>query len=302
MQLEHASRQTRLITLGPVSARKEACRHRYRRMPEAVVRLTAGQGGERATLRCRLLEDDRTSAAVSTLGSRAVVVLAFLAMMSSDAAAQSDVLGSETPVAFPMAQIATFLFLMLGPTKIIGPFVKVTEGAERELEQKIAFAAIVFSGIALLIAGLLGEIILRKYTIPLPIVALSAGIILFIVAIQDTVRHFSVEATTVTSATRPKPTMKLALDPLAFPVIAPPYGIAALIVFLSFAPDFKSQLQIGGIVLAILAMNLLAMLFATRLVTSIGVALAILGAVLSIVQVALGLQIISNSLKALGAV
>ena len=53
---------------------------------------------------------------------------------------------------------------------------------------------------------------------------------------------------------------------------------------------------------AILAINLLAMLFATRLVTSIGVALAILGAVLSIVQVALGLQIISNSLKALGAV
>jgi multiple antibiotic resistance protein len=93
--------------------------------------------------------------------------------------------------------------------------------------------------------------------------------------------------------------MKLALDPLAFPVIVTPYGIAALIVFLSFAPDVESQIQIGLIVVAILALDLLVMLFARKLLTTLGIFLAILGAVLAVVQVALGLQIIHNSLRAL---
>jgi len=73
-----------------------------------------------------------------------------------------------------------------------------------------------------------------------------------------------------------------------------------LIVFLSFAPDVESQVQIGLIVMAILALDLLAMLFARKLFASLGILLAILGAVLAVVQVALGLQIIHNSLLTLG--
>lgn len=230
----------------------------------------------------------------------AVLVLMASALTTTSASAQSVSVVPETPIYFPMAHIVTFLFLMLGPTKIIGPFVKMTAGADRMLEKKIARTAIAFSAIALLIAGLLGETILRKHSIPLPILALAAGVILFLVAIQDTVRHFTFSAKDAVKIPTSEPTMKLALDPLAFPVIITPYGIAALIVFLSFAPDVESQLQIGLIVVAILVLDLLAMLFARKLLASLGIFLAILGAVLAVVQVALGLQIIHNSLLVLG--
>jgi multiple antibiotic resistance protein len=238
---------------------------------------------------------------LSVLATMATLAFIFFWTMTTGAKAESTVSLSGGTIYFPMAHVVTFLFLMLGPTKIIGPFVKVTEGADRTLEKEIARNSIVFSGIALLIAGLLGEMILRKHSVPLPVLALAAGVILFLVAIQDTVRQFSFSTHRATVEATTEPSVKLSLDPLAFPVIVTPYGIAALIVFLAFAPDVKSQLQIGLIVVAILLLNFLAMLFARRVLATLGIVLAILGAVLSVVQVALGLQIIRQSLLAMGA-
>jgi len=243
----------------------------------------------------------RANNVLSVSASTASLSFMFVGMMTTGAAAQSEIPVTGETIYFPIPHIVTFLFLMLGPTKIIGPFVKVTEGADRALEKKIARNAILFSGSALLIAGLLGEMILAKHSVPLPVLALSAGVILFLVAIQDTVRQFSFSTHASAVEAKAEPSMKLALDPLAFPVIVTPYGIAALIVFLSFSPDVESQLQIGLIVVAILLLNFLAMLFARKVLAALGIVLAILGSVLSVVQVALGLQIIRQSLLAMGA-
>jgi multiple antibiotic resistance protein len=235
------------------------------------------------------------------LSSKATMAFIFFCMMSTGASAQPTIPVTGETIYFPISHIVTFLFLMLGPTKIIGPFLKVTEGADRVLEKAIARNAIIFSGIALFIAGLLGEMILKKHSVPLPVLALAAGLILFLVAVQDTVRQFSFSTHESTVRAKTEPSMKLALDPLAFPVIVTPYGIAALIVFLSFAADVERQFQIGMIVVAILLLNFLTMLFARKVLAGLGIVLAILGAVLSVVQVALGLQIIRQSLMAMGA-
>jgi multiple antibiotic resistance protein len=71
-------------------------------------------------------------------------------------------------------------------------------------------------------------------------------------------------------------------------------------VFLEFATDLQARWIIGAIVLAIMLLNLVTMLVAQRLLPVLSVLLPILGAVLGVVQVALGLQIIHNSLRALG--
>jgi multiple antibiotic resistance protein len=200
---------------------------------------------------------------------------------------------------FPMTHIATFLALMLGPSKIIGPFVSLTKGADAELERKIALLSVAFSGVALLLAGLLGEMILLKYGIPLPVLALAGGIILFVVALLETAGPAKPDAKNKDQTEHETPKVQLALTPLAFPTIVPPYGIAALIVFLAFTPDIYGRVTIGLIVILIMLANLIAMIFARRLVAVMGTGLAVVGAVLSVIQVALGLQIIHNSLLAL---
>ena len=227
-------------------------------------------------------------------------VVCLIAATSASAVESVD---RETQVLyFPAAQVFTFLFLMLGPFKIIGPFSKITKGADAAATRRIALLATGFASLALLIAAFLGEGILNNFGIPVPVLAFSAGLILFLVALLGILQQFLPPGSHAEPAATPSASSPLsaALTPLAFPTIVTPYGIAALIVFLALSPDLNSQLTIGAIVVAIMTLNLVVMIVARRVLHVLGVALPILGAVLGVVQVALGLQIIQNSLKALG--
>jgi multiple antibiotic resistance protein len=194
-------------------------------------------------------------------------------------------------------QIFTFFFLMLGPFKIIAPFLKITRNTTPEFARQIAFRAIIYSSIALLIAAFLGQRILSNYGIPIPILAIAAGIILFVVALLNIIKQF--ETPSIHDDSIETPTLNMALNPLAFPSIVTPYGIAALIVFLALCPDLNSKLIVGGIVLGIMLLNLIVMLLTPYIFRPMAVILTLLGAILGIVQVALGLMIIYNQSKVL---
>ena len=199
--------------------------------------------------------------------------------------------------AFPVMQVFTFLFLMLGPIKIIGPFATITRNADPALTRRIAFRATLFASAALLVAAFLGENMLRNFGIPLPVLALSGGIILFLTALVSVMQQFLPLTTHDDIEAGPPPSLKVAMSPLAFPTIVTPYGIAALVVFLAVSPDLASRLTVGSILLAIMGLNLVVMIAAKRILPLLSIALPIIGAVLAVVQVALGLQIIQNSIK-----
>jgi multiple antibiotic resistance protein len=194
-------------------------------------------------------------------------------------------------------QAFTFLFLMLGPFKIIGPFAKITQGAAPVFIRQIAFRSILFSSIALLLAAFLGETIMSKYGIPMPILGISGGIILFIVALLNIISQFAPNPPEAVNTITP--TLKMAINPLAFPTIITPYGIALVIILLSMFPDLHNKLIIGALVVVIMALNLGIMLITRHILKYLSVALALLGAILGIVQVALGILIIYNQFRAL---
>ena len=117
-------------------------------------------------------------------------------------------------------QIFAFLFLMLGPFKIIGPFTKITQGADPLLIRQIAFRAIIFSSIALLLAAFLGARIMSNFNIPLPILAISGAMILFLVAILNIIKQFAPISAQEENVV--VPTLNMAINPLAFPTIVTP--------------------------------------------------------------------------------
>jgi multiple antibiotic resistance protein len=194
-------------------------------------------------------------------------------------------------------QVFAFLFLMLGPFKIIGPFAKITLGATPELTRQIAFRAIIFSSIVLLLAAFLGARIMSNFNIPMPILAISGGIILFLVALLNIIKQFGTSLSNEENVITP--TLNMALNPLAFPTIVTPYGIAAVIVLLALSPDLTSKLTVGAIVLGIMALNLIFMLITRYIFKIIAIFLALLGAILGVVQVALGLMVIYNQFRIL---
>jgi multiple antibiotic resistance protein len=194
-------------------------------------------------------------------------------------------------------QIFTFLFLMLGPFKIIGPFAKITQGADASLIRQIAFRAIIFSSISLLIAAFIGARMMSNFGIPLPILAISGGIILFLVALLNIIKQFSPPPKFEDNME--SPTLNMAINPLAFPVIVTPYGIAAVIIFLALSPDLNGKLTVGAVVLGIMLLNLITMLVTRHIYKFLAIVLALLGAILGILQVALGLMVIYNNFRLL---
>ena len=102
-------------------------------------------------------------------------------LIDPGAAWAAEATAAQMRPVFPVSQLFTLLFLRLGPIKIIHPFLQATRGADAALTRKIALLSTLFASVALLIAAFLGESVLSRYGIPLPVMALAGGIILFLV-------------------------------------------------------------------------------------------------------------------------
>ena len=197
-----------------------------------------------------------------------------------------------------LTEIFTFLFLMLGPIKILGPFVQLTRKGDEAFAKRLAIRAFIYSCAALAFAALIGERSMRKYHISIPVLAIAAGIILFLVALQTVMQQF--DSSGSAGLQEYTPSLRLAVSPLAFPTIVTPYGVAAVIVFMTLTPDFVTRSEIFAVLLGLMLLNLVAVLFAKNLLKYAGMPMQLLGTVLGIIQVALGLQIIVFGLRGLG--
>jgi multiple antibiotic resistance protein len=143
------------------------------------------------------------------------------------------------------------------------------------------------------LAGLLGRNILENFEISVPVLVLTGGLILFLVVLGTVLEQSLPQARLKQEPISPG--TDLALSPLAFPIIATPYGIAAVIVFATFAQDTSAKLTIASIVLTGWPCC-----FADSNLKWTGTALQVLTVVLGVTQIALGLQIITHSLSLIG--
>ncbi|WDZ76746.1 MarC family protein [Ensifer adhaerens] len=246
------------------------------------------------TLKLLVLFEDRLACSIR-LSLVLAVALVCLPMQSY---AQSPLEAGLPEVEFGARKMFLMLFLMLGPIKILVPFVRITNSCDTHLRRRMARRAILFSAAALAIAGVLGRTMLENFEISLPVLAMTGGIILFLVALQTVLQPSASLPDISTQPNQPPPDLKFALTPLAFPTIVTPYGIAAVIVFATLAGGRQTEgLTVTAIVLLILALDWAAMIFAQTILRWIGTPLQVLAVVLGVTQAALGLQIILHSLN-----
>lgn len=230
---------------------------------------------------------------------RASACIALVLCVASGAAMAAGAEGGQLRPDLSSKKIFAMLFLMLGPLKVLGPFVDLTQGRERGAQVKMATVAIFFSAMALLVAGLLGQRILDNFGISVPVVAMTGGLVLFLMAL-----HTVLAQSTGAQPKLPQPDLpdgRIAINPLAFPIVVTPYGIAAVIVFTTLAQDDAGLMAtIAGVIAAILFMDWLAMIYARPILKWIGTSLQIAAVVLGVAQIALGLQVMIHSLVMLG--
>lgn len=230
-----------------------------------------------------------------------VLMLVLLLLSNLDSANSATTIAGAAPdvVDLSVQKIFAMLFLMLGPFKVLNPFLELTATLEPPQRKRTATVAILFSALALLLAGLLGQQILENFDIAVPVVALTGGLVLFMMALQTVLAQSGLRRSI--PVTPPQPDRSIAISPLAFPIIVTPYGLAAVIVFTTLAQgNGELKLMIAATIALILGLDWLVMVFAVPIQRWLGTTLQIVAIVLGVVQIALGLQVIVKSLAMLG--
>jgi hypothetical protein len=95
------------------------------------------------------------------------------------------------------------------------------------------------------------------------------------------------------------PGLDLVVQPLVFPIILTPYGLAVVITLSSLVRDLEgSPATLIAILLVIMVLNLLAMIFARPILAVIRPrVLQMLGLILGIIQLALGIGLLFTALE-----
>jgi multiple antibiotic resistance protein len=225
---------------------------------------------------------------------RFAAIIAFTLLPVAATAQTTGVLATKRPITWGM--IFALLFLMLRPIKLLGPFAAATKDCDRVFRFRLATRAFLFSIGAVTIAASLGGQMLDNFAIPVLVLQIAAGLILFLVALQAVMHQYS--AAHAPERTEP-PSLALAFSPLAFPMIVTPYGIAAVTILMALARTTQTKLTVAGAVFFILFLDWLAMLAAHVIVRWLGPVLLLLGVVLGVNQVALGLQLMIGGISGL---
>jgi multiple antibiotic resistance protein len=205
----------------------------------------------------------------------------------------------NTPLLGP-AEIFTILFVTLGPLKVLGPFLQRTHDIPEAALHQIAIRGFVIATVAIIVGGFLGTFLMSNWHVSFPALTLSAGVIFFLIALRQLMEQYLTQpAATAQSGPLP-PAPLAAATRLVFPIILPPYGIAAVMALLARSPDAGRTLTIVAILIGIMILDLLAMWFTRRiLVGFIPLVLQVVGAVLAVLQVALSVEFMLLGLRSL---
>ena len=202
---------------------------------------------------------------------------------------------SEADYAIGAQKIFTLFFVTLGPIKLLGPFARATASLTDAERRALALRAGAIAAAIAIAAGFLGRALLESRGIPVFVLRLTAGMILFVVAFRLVMAPYQAPSASTDPPGEPPSAAKL-----VFPMVLTPYGIAAVIVLLALSRGTTRTDLIVGMLLVVMLLNLLAMAFARPVIRAIGPGLLALGVVLSVLQMALALQIMLTALRGLG--
>jgi multiple antibiotic resistance protein len=206
-----------------------------------------------------------------------------------------------------LSYIFVIFMLTLGPIKTIPKFFVLTRKATPAFRQKVALqSALIALGVCLFIA-FIGVNVLGKWQVSLDALRLSGGLILLLSALKVVTVQSSDMVSgkeKVTAETPLAETIALAFSPLTTPIIVTPYGVVAILFFMSVAKDNTPfKVQIIGVIFLMMVLNYLGMLFSDKIMKTIGFpVLRLIGWIFAVMQSALAIDVMLGAFKSLGLI
>lgn len=200
-----------------------------------------------------------------------------------------------------LSSIFILFFITLGPVKTIIPFVGLTAGTDAAFCRMVAVRATLASTVVVMLLSVAGPPILARWGVSFPAVALTGGIILFLLSLQVMLKP--TESSDHSGAVPGTLSASMLISRLVIPTIVTPPGIAAIVALMVLSEGNQQLwLQIIAVLFLVMCVNLLTMLVARQLLAFLTIAgLRVIGWVFAVLQASLGTQVIINSLRQLGA-
>ena len=215
---------------------------------------------------------------------------------SKDLVQQQKEYFNKTLAGFGLFNVFIIFFVTLGPLKIVPPFVRLTQNATTKLRQQLAIRSFTISTIVIILVALLSQNILSKWQVRVPSVLIAAGILLFLVSLDMIMSQYK-------SSKLPdvpvEPSLNLVINPLVFPTILTPYGIALVITLSAIFGKLQlSIVSLIGLLVLVMFLNLMAMLTARPILNFVKpTTLQVIGFVIGVLQLALGIDFILGGIQ-----
>lgn len=166
---------------------------------------------------------------------------------------------------FALLSAFVTLFVTIGPIETAAIFGSLTAGVHRPERRRLAVRAVVIAGIVMLAFALCGEWILSLLHVSIPAFRTAGGVLLFLQAITLVFSNPGLSSLSESEKSEARRPGDIAVFPLAFPLIAGPGSLLAVVLLMGKSTD--ALLSIG--VLAVLLICLLLTLGALLAVESL---------------------------------
>jgi multiple antibiotic resistance protein len=200
---------------------------------------------------------------------------------------------------FGIVDIATLLLVTVGPLKALIVFATLTARADAGFRRQVAIRTVTVATIVTLVFVIAGNFFLQIFHISLPALKIAGGIILLLVALDMVMGGSHEDGSEKPKALSPD----IAVFPLAMPMMATPQGLVAITVIVAARQSLVDVLVVVVVLLAVMALNLLCLLSADRIIKAIGpAALLVIGKIAGLLLTALAVQLMILGLRDLGLI
>jgi multiple antibiotic resistance protein len=151
-------------------------------------------------------------------------------------------------------EIFTLLFATMGPIKVLITFAEKTQGLDRAVKRRIAINAVWVAAVVGLVFIFFGYIFMEVFKFSTVAMSLAGGLILLIYSISSILKE--PKTGQVKGYATDRQAEKLAIYPLAIPLMASPMGLVTLtIVSANRGVGLEEIISLSFMLLVIMAIN-----------------------------------------------
>ena len=197
-------------------------------------------------------------------------------------------------------EIFILLFATTNAMKAAIVSLAMTRNADAALKRAIAFRAVLISTVVCILFALAGAAILAGLKITVEALLIAGGAILFVFALNMVMAEDKEESA---DGPPPAPSMDVAAFPLAVPLMASPQGLVAIVAIEATLQGMTESLIFVGLILGIMAINLVFLLAADRIFAKIPPAfLKVVMRIVGLMLCALAVQLMIYGFDGLGLI